>query len=291
MKLRAQKPTEQPPAKAKPFAYRGLWRDGRWLVVDLQEHAFPNRCVKTNQPVEPPQPPLRLTCFSPPYLEVERLRSEHRQDGDAKVTIIEGHKQTTRVVVELKVPLNPRWQRILHTPLGTRLLWGGAALILLRLASQWLTEQLELSGEFLGLWMWVLIIPALAIGAFVLLFQSFILNIRRLDECKIWISGVHRDWLKPLPEFVPSQGMIERQMFAANGQLWVSIGLAIALFVLVICAANADLQRDALQALSAVLLLIAGACIVVGNRARTRIAHLRRQKAELYPVKTRRRRR
>lgn len=281
MKSRPAK-RHEPEQSPSPFRFRGLWRDEKLLVVDLAEHHFPRRCLKSNQLVAALET-ITLTYLGPTFAETQLLRDIQLKDG--QINIIEASKQRTRVLIELPAPLSPWWRTVWLTPWGRRAIWIGLGVLLSGIVGSQFNEDL---GYFaFGLGMLLMLVAAafqFALG--------WILPVYRVCEGKIWIGGVHRNWLQRLPQFVPSRTMLAEEIWLLHASLWTCIWFGV--FVLGLFLAgrfSGELSSQQHHYFGGAVLTIVAVSILIGNRARLLLQTAKQKLATLDPPPVRRKRR
>ena len=268
------------------FNFPGLSRDGRWLVVDLAEHHFPRFCLKSHQPIEPPFAPITLTCYSPGYAEWQTLQNGPQRFALTKFHIIEGHKQQTRIEFELPLPLTPRWQTIMRSPWGSRLLWIGAVLLIVTYAA-WISLHNTFDWTWIPRLSLVVALTMLAAGGAFQLFRRWSLRVSKLYDGKIWIGGVHREWLRRLPEFVPSQRMLIEEIDAFSWTFWICVVTGLFFLGIMIWGNWQGTWTENERPMGIYILIIAAVVVLIGNRARADLVKRKQQLKLLYPVLTR----
>jgi hypothetical protein len=276
--LKRRDSTESP----SPFRYRGLWRDEKLLVVDLADHHFPRRCLKTNQVVEQLEP-LTLTYYGPSSAERQMLSG--LQFEKVQINVIEERKSGSRALFTLPVPLSPRLRTIWHSPWGQRLIWIGlGVLVTAFFIASW---HRDFAIVFMALGM-----ISILVGIAYLIAQRWTLPVHRVCEGKIWIGGVHRDWLERLPKFVPSRTMLAEEIWLLHGSLWTCIWFGVFVLGLFLAGRFSGelLNKDGHYFGGAVLTIVAVA-ILIGNRARMLLQTARQKLAALDPPPMRRKRR
>lgn len=277
--------------KKSASSANGLWRDRNYLVIDLHEHTFPARCLKSNLPVETPQESVVLWSQSVAPLEIDRLEEHDESLDSGRVRIAHGHKSGTTVEVRLQLPLHPGWRRLINWPWGNRLAAVGGLGAGFTLLAGLLATQIPSISLPRNLWGWAIVssLALLFLGLFLNLCLSWILPIRRIEEHKVWLGGVHRDWLQSLPQFVPSAGMLIRELEIANWKFWplLGVGLVLVIFCFItILSVHADsLGRFVI----AVYLIGIALTILNANSTSGHILRTRRRLEELYLSRVRRR--
>jgi hypothetical protein len=225
----------------------GLWRDGRSLVVDLAAHAFPHRCLKTDLPLKDAAHAfVSLRTYNVIADELNLVRGLVVASTGQMLTISENSKGNN-VLVPLGVPLAPEWQAKLKSNFGLILAVSSIVLTVLLFIA---TMLLAFANNDL------FIVPAIGCGlgvvgmisGFVMMTRrdSSVLSIKRLADRKVWLSGVHHDWLSRLPEFRASPEFLGREIKRAESSRWWSFATAIvfgiAAIVCVPIAANGYLK-------------------------------------------------
>ncbi|WP_254511028.1 hypothetical protein [Anatilimnocola floriformis] len=266
----------------------GVWRDGNALVIDLAGHHFPRRCVKSNELVEPPFSLVSLTCHSPGYAELKLLQAEPRRFARTKYVVTSGHKQETRIHFELPLPLTPRWRTIVQSKWGVRLLWIGAAMLMATYAA-WVLLHNSFDWEWIPQLSLAVSILVLICGAAVQLHQRSTLTVQKLFDGKIWIGGVHGDWLATLPPFTPSKRMLTEEVRLLSWSFWISASGGLALLLLfLINSLSSGTESAEYRNVRYALLTAAAAALLMGNRARLLLLTERAKLHWFYPVLTRR---
>jgi hypothetical protein len=276
-------PTDNRPGR---FQFTGLWRDGKSLVIDLAEHHFLRRCLKSNEAVELPFETVMLTLHSPATAELRLLQDDPRKFARVRYTVHSGPKQHTRIKFELPLPLSPRWQAILRSRWGARLLFVGAAMLL---GTYFLWVKLHNTFD----WAWIpqlslfLSLLVLLAGGVFQLFVHQILTVGRLYDGKIWVGGVHPAWLGRLPEYIPSRRMLKEEVQLLGWSFWIcaSVGLfLLGLFLASRLRDTGDVKEAEYRYMRFALLTGAAAALLMGNRARTLLLGERKKLEKHYPV-------
>jgi len=287
MKRRRRNSNDSSPSASRT---KGLWRDRNFLVIDLHEHEFPPRCLKSNLPCEVPAEAVPLWTQSAADREADQLDFDVGLARVAKVTY--GHKSPTTVEIRLPLPLRPGWRRLITSRLGTQIAATGGAGVLLSFLLAWLGPTLP-DWAYPRIWgrMILLSLAVTFFGFFVRLCLSWILPIRRIEEKMVWLGGVHRDWLKSLPEFVPSSQMLIRELEMANWKFWLTLGVGL-VFMFLVFITIATLPEDHLGRWMISIYLVAIAiAILIANATSSHILLTRRRLEELYLSRIRRRKR
>jgi hypothetical protein len=278
------------PQPAPPVVVRGLWRDGNYLVISENSHHFPRRCVKTNEPVEKPKEFIQFATWGLSYSDLQHLSPAQRAEVlDTRPLL--GQRNVPSHSVQLRLPLNQRWQWIFRTWSGV---WAIAAGAVIAIVGQLSLNSKELEPSvLLPLWRGLLVLGiGLALcGGLFLFAVNWMLSIRHMADGKIWIAGVHRDFLKPLPDYVPMRQTLEHEMFRGNWQLWtyLSLGIVFVVLILVAVAVGASRDPDYRSVIIGLLIAIAVA-ILLASLGSSQMHRARRQLTKLYLSKERRRR-
>lgn len=276
----------QPPS---PFRFRGLWRDEKLLVVDLAEHHFPRRCLKSNQVVEALEK-ITLTYGRPTTAELQLLRGSRFKE--VQITIVEASRQRTRVLLELPLPLSPWWRAVWLSPWGKRSIVSGLAVllavyVLYGIGGVGNPEHKILAGLFRGT-----AILALLCGVAFQIALRWVLPVYRVCEGKMWIGGVHRDWLQRLPKFAPSRTMLAEEIWLLNASLWTCFWFGVFVLGLFLGGRfSGELSSKEDSYVGYALLTVAAAAILVGNRARMLLHTAKQKLAAMDPPVRRKRRR
>jgi hypothetical protein len=267
---------------------QGLWRDRNFLVIDLREHQFPPRCLKSNLPCDLPAESTALSTQSVTDDEGDRLDDDEELTNTAQDSY--GHKSRTTVELRLRLPLRPGWRRLITSPWGTWIAgvgWFGLILslpasLLLKLFSTWIDRRA-------GVGMILISLAVLLLGLFINLCLSWILPIRRIEEKKVWLGGVNRDFLRSLPEFVPSSQMLVRELEVANWKFWPALAMGF-VFVILVFVTIASVTPEFLgRWVISVYLIAIGLTILFANATSGHILRTRRRLDELYLSRIRRR--
>ena len=283
MKPRRPKLQRAPQRSPGEPSYRGLWRDEKFLVIDLADFRLPLRCLKSNESVTEPIELTTLIKYAPSWSAVRELR-EGSQFKHLKFQIVEGHKRQTEIRFQLPIPLSPRWQWVFRCQWGTRLLWIGAVTLIATYFgfAAWGIHHPELQTLAGGLLMAAFL--AVVAGATFQIARRWMLPIHRLGEGKIWIGGVHRDWLRRLPRFVPSQRMLEEEIELLQWSLGVCVLVGAFLLLLMLWSASkAPPEKPGYTYVGYAFLIGAAAAILMGNRARLLIQTARQRLQRHYP--------
>jgi|GEM_PF-5474048 len=276
------------------FHFPGLWRDGKYLVIDLADHYFPRRCLKTNEVIAPPFDTITLTCHGPSNAELNLLQNDPRRFARVKYLVFEGPKQRTSIQFQFALPLTPHWQAIFRSVWGTRLLWAGAALLIGSYCSWILNDSIQWSWlpQFTLLTSLVLLVA----GGVFQLYRRLALTVPRLFDGKIWVGGVDSEWLRPLPAFVPSRRMLQEEIQLLTWSFWTCVVVGLVLLGLFLIASlrtyTIKPQLPAVEAeyrnVRFALLTGAAVAILLGNRARMLLRVEEHRLHKLYPVLDRR---
>jgi len=225
---------QQPFAAAGAGDYPGLWRDGNQLVIDLAHHQFPLRCLKSNSPVDK-LTQISLLAPTLTWLEKERFGTERRLAGSAFVSIVRRGKGPDEVRIDLQLPLSPAWQWIAnrHWAFWPRTIGivGLVGAYFVAVGNQTINGAFRPSFTLVQ-YLIVVFLPLTLLGFLLEICLSSLLPIKRLDERKIWLARVNRQFLSLLPPFAPSLGMLERRLHSFVWQKWTTIVLAVAWWVL-----------------------------------------------------------
>lgn len=268
------------------FSFPGLWRDGKSLVIDLAEHHLPRRCLKSNEVVELPFEPTTLTLYSPGYSELKLLQDDPRRFARTKYEVISGHKQQTRIRFELPLPLSPRWRAILLSKLGAWALWIGAAM-LLGTYFGWVILHSTFDWRWIPQLSLTVALLLLAAGAAFQFFVRWTLRVHKLFDGKIWVAGVHPQWLRRLPEFIPSKRMLTEEIQILGWSFWICTGGGLLLLILFLAArlrGSTAVEEAGYRSALFTFLTAAAAALLVGNRARTQLLAEKQQLQKHYPV-------
>jgi|GEM_PF-4121638 len=214
------KPAEMPSA--------GLFRDGRYLVVDLASHQFPDRCLKTDQPISGAHSLIKLQTYNVPADELDLIRGLVVASTNQLPKISESNKGNS-VIVQLGVPLTPAQARRLKSPWPIISVIFFIALTIACFAGLFLAVDPNNALIFLSILVGVLIGIVGMIGSFVMLTlrTSRVLKIKRLADRKVWLGGVHADWLARLPAYAASLELIQRDHRRAASTEWWSFATAL----------------------------------------------------------------
>lgn len=267
---------------------QGLWRDRNFLVIDLRDHQFPPRCLKSNLPCDLPIEPVPLSTEKVTDDEADQLDEDEELTNIAHVSY--GHKSRTTVELRLRLPLRPGWRRLITSPWGTRIAMIGVAGVLLSLLAAFVSSNsvAQANGSIWGLFVLVSLATTF-LGLFIRLCLFWILPIRRIEEKKVWLGGVHREWLRSLPKFVPSSGMLIRELEFANWQFWPTLAMGF-VFVILVFVTIASVTPEFLgRWVISVYLIAIGLTILFANATSGHILRTRRRLEELYLSRIRRR--
>lgn len=173
----------------------GIWKDGKDLVVDLDESEFPLRCVKRNVPVQT-LTPMRLQWTTASLI----------------VTLLVGalfSEMFWGEVVDVNVGLSPelkRRQKVL-TGLGWSLVFGGIIGMFLSVVAM-VFQVINPLGPLKYL---PVILPLFSVLGLPLLVIGTIpwLRVRKWGDDHVWISGVNPDYLKSLPDWIEEPEWID----------------------------------------------------------------------------------
>jgi hypothetical protein len=187
----------------------GLWRDGQWLVIDLAKHRFPRRCLKTNQPVD--GPPVHAT-FTEFHLSVnEREQFRKLRVASSKAVVRTDWRNPQRLDVKLLLPLLSRYRWLLESSWIPGFCWFGFVAVIASIFA--MNDHLHLDSVALVIIREIvfgLAVACFPLGIAMSLIRSWIVRKRQIVDRKIWLAGVHRDWLAPLPPFVATRALAER---------------------------------------------------------------------------------
>lgn len=205
----------------------GLFRDGRSLVVDLANHQFPDRCLKTDQPISGMHTPIKLLTYNVNADELNLIRGLVIASTNQMATISETNKGNN-VSVLLGVPLTPSQAARLKSPWPLLItiffiLWTitcFAGLFVFIEPNQTPVFFCLLLGVFAG-------VVGMIMGfVFMTLRTNRVLSIQRLADRKVWLRGVHADWLARLPVYTASTELLQRDMQRAASSEWWSFATA-----------------------------------------------------------------
>lgn len=269
----------------------GLWRDRGLLVVDLREHQFPARCLKSNRPCELPVEFVTLWTQTIAPLELDRLEDDDELLESGRVHITRDSKSGVVVEIRLRLPLSPGWRQIVVWPWGMRLAAVGGIGVLLSFLALWLWPKFHWVWLTPAVWGQILVVSLAVLfgGLSIRSCLAWILPIRRIEEQKVWLGGVHREWLRTLPPFVPSSGMLIRELEVANWKFWPA--LAIGFLLNGLCFVTIfSMQPDALGRVVVGAYLVGIAIAILNANASSRqIQHTRQRLDQLYLRRLRRR--
>jgi hypothetical protein len=206
----------------------GLFRDGRLLVVDLANHQFPERCLKSDQPISGAHSLIKLLTYNVNADELNLIRGLVVASTNQLPTISETNKGNN-VTVQLGVPLTPRQAARLKSPwpLLTAIffiLWTlacGAGLFVFVDPNNAVIFLSLILGVFIG------IFGMIAGFVNMTLRTSRVLAIKRLADRKVWLTGAHPDWLARLPIYTASTELLQRDHQRAASSEWWSFATAI----------------------------------------------------------------
>lgn len=203
----------------------GLWRDGKLLVVELAAHQFPNRCLKSDVPVRGPHTLVEPRTYNVLADELNLVTGLVVASTGRSLSISRNNKGNN-VVTPLAVPLAPGMQARLKSWLGLFLAISGIVFTIACFVTMLFLIQTD----------WF-IIPMIGcgFGVFWMIFGFVwmtlrtyrVLSIQRLADRKVWLRGVHRDWLARLPEYKISPELLGRDYKRAVTSTWWSFGTAI----------------------------------------------------------------
>lgn len=203
----------------------GLYCDGKQLVIDLQSHVFPERCVKTNQEV--PADGKLLVPLVSKRLPLKRSgwHEDLRVASSGNAVTMEPWGQAGSFTVPLLLPLSSKWQRQQKSLLGNWLAYGG---LLLGIVSG-VTFVIYINAD----WFWVpaiFVVLAMVIGlsgaVMMTTKTSSLLAITQLEDGKLWVTGAHPDWLAELPRWQMPLAMLDRHILMAKVGKWIGWGIA-----------------------------------------------------------------
>lgn len=279
------------PTKPPELVARGLWRDGNYLVIDEKSHQFPQRCVKTNEPVDRPKDSIVFSSWGQAYTDWHDLSPDQRDDimangrGNLKREASRSHS------VALRLPLNRRWYRILTTRIGG---WLVAAGLILAFIGRMGLDSRELKPSvFLPLWYYLHLVglALLPCGLGCIVVVNWMLAIRHISDGKIWIAGVHREYLKALPEFVPNPHILKNEMFRGSSQFWIFAALGISFVVYILFIVLEGHRRDSeYSGLILAFLIAIAVSMGIAMFGSSQMHRARRQLAKHFPSQPRRRR-
>lgn len=280
LKSRSSSRRREPQQPSSPFRFRSLWRDEKLLVVDLADHHFPRRCLKNNQVVEQ-LAPLTLTYSRPTSAEMQMLGA--MQFKHVHINVIEERRSGARALITLPVPLSPRLRTVWHSPWGQRLIWIGLGVLLTAFVSAGFHRDLGILFMAFGM-------LSILVGIAYLLAQRRTMPVHRVCEGKIWIGGVHRDWLLRLPTFTRSRTMLAEEIWLLNASLWTCFWFGVFVLGLFLGGRiSGEFSGKDGQYLGYALLAIVAVAILIGNRARMLLHTAKQQLAALKPPARRRR--
>jgi len=198
----------------------GLYCDGKQLVIDLQSHVFPDRCVKTNQEV--PADGKLLVPLVSKRLPLKRSGWHEglRVASSGNAVTMEPWGQVGSFTVPLLLPLSSQWQRQQKSLLGNWLVYFG---LLLGTVSG-ITFVIFINAD----WFWVpsiFLVLAMLIGlsgaVMMATKSSSLLAITQIEDGKLWVTGAHPDWLAELPRWQMPLAMLDRHILMANVGKWI----------------------------------------------------------------------
>ena len=214
------KPTEIPTV--------GLFRDGRHLVVDLVDHQFPDRCVKTDVPISGAHSLIKLATYNVPADELNLVRGVVVASTNQLPHIKENNKGNS-VIVQLGVPLTAAQAKRLKSPWSLVTAIGFLVWTIACFAGLYLFNAPNQIPIFLGLLLGVLVgIIGMIVGLILMVNRTTrVLSVLRLADRKVWLKGVHPAWLARLPTYTASVELLQRDWQRAKSSEWWSFGTAI----------------------------------------------------------------
>lgn len=214
-------------AAAESATTRGLFRDGKYLVVELADHEFPDQCVKTDLPISGAHAPMELKTQNVRAEELNLVRGLVVSSTGQPLQISENNKGN-RVVILLGAPLAPEMLAKLKSRVGTYVMIASAVFTVAMLIGAILTAQANSE------WFAVPLLGMIAGGVGILagyvissMRSSSLLTVQRLADGKVWLKGAHHDWLARLPVYQISPGLLQREYRRAVSSTWWSFGTAI----------------------------------------------------------------
>ena len=185
-----------------------LCRDGNWLVVPIENAVFPNRCIKTNQPVESP---TYLFVTDLLWQQVQVPESGGQQAANAAAKALFGG--VGGAVLDLARKRRLKYQIGLseeyQVKAKKRFRWGLALVVLGPILSVVLGTILGvLTQSIFGHPIVPLILGGFALGFIMMLVGIIlfaissmgILQVKRSDGRSVWFDGANREFLATLPE-------------------------------------------------------------------------------------------
>lgn len=201
------------------MASAGLYRDEAQLVIDLQTHVFPDRCVMTNKEV--PADGKLLVELVVGYLPLKNSGWYEglRVASSGSAVTMQPWGNAGRFTVPLLLPLSPKWQCQRESLLANLLILGGLL-------------SAVVSGATFGIyanadWFWERA-SCLALSMVIVLLgvaisppkMSCQLVITQFEDGKIWVTGVHRDWLAALPKWQMPLVVLDHQLLMTRLAKW-----------------------------------------------------------------------
>jgi hypothetical protein len=205
----------------------GLFRDGRFLVVDLADHQFPDRCLKTDEPISGAHTLVEMTTYNVAAEELALVRGLVVASTNQLLRINENNKGNN-VVVQLGVPLTAAQTRRLKSPWPLLFVIAAILFTIGCFGGMFLAVDPNNAAIFLSLFV------GCVLGIFGMLFgfvalttrTSRVLSIKRLADAKVWLRGAHPDWLARLPEYAVSTDLLKRDQQRSASSAWWSLATA-----------------------------------------------------------------
>lgn len=201
----------------------GLSRDGQLLVVELAAHQFPSRCLKSDVPVRS-HSLVEPRTYNVVIDELDLVTGLVVASTGRSLQISRNSKGNN-VVVPLALPLATEFQGKLKSRFGLWLVVSGILFTLACLGASFALAATDwFLLPFLGC---VLGIGGTILGFVWMALQTYrVVSIQRLADRKIWLRGVHPDWLARLPDYKVSPELLGRDYKRAVSSTWWSLGTA-----------------------------------------------------------------
>lgn len=202
-----------PPAPRKAPKPTGIWRDRGLLVVSKGTVQYPKRCVKTNTSED-----VSLHTIDVSKMGNARLVTGVTVAATAAAVVSQGAggpgggsfdaaRNVAGASTQMPIPFSDKWmkQHKFRRLMSQLVAYGGIAALFLGVIG-YVVALGSFRGESLVSTAILCLIGLLCIVVFAGLFSLLVVNqpplrLRKQTDKHVWIKGVCREFLEPLPEF------------------------------------------------------------------------------------------
>jgi len=171
---------------------KGVYRDGKYVVVNLQDYEFPLRCVRTNEPV---------TEFT--YYRVHLISKLAAYFGGLTTLIFYLFRNRREDHVDLRIGLLKRIveQQRRHQRIGNCLILAGVIGLIIYAVYEFIAAANGVVRS-VSIVNWLIpscLVAILIAGVPFLLLAAPKVSCRRRNGNLLWVTGAHQEFLRGLP--------------------------------------------------------------------------------------------